>query len=219
MSKTNLCDLPYYENLLRRRERWGFLKTVGCTVWFTGLPGSGKSTIATQLERRLVRKGRHAVTLDADFIRLGLNRNLGYTREDRAENIRRIGEVSKLFATSGCIVIAAFISPYALDRENVRRLHKRDLLPFYEVFIDAPLSVCERRDPKGCYRQARKGLIKEFTGIDDPYEPPGKPDLVLRTAERTIDECVETCLDFLDRAGIIGDIHIDAFANRSEIVD
>jgi adenylylsulfate kinase len=172
-------------------------------MWFTGLPASGKSTVATALERALVARGIHAYRLDGDNVRHGLNRNLGFSREDRAENIRRIGEVARLFSDSGCIALTAFISPYIDDRERSRRLHEEAGLPFLEVFVDAPVEVCESRDPKGQYKAARAGKIKGFTGVDDPYEAPPRPELVLKTAELTVEQCVRLCVELLERREIL----------------
>lgn len=203
MKEFKATNIQWHEGLLAREERWDNLRSKGCTLWLTGLPASGKSTVASALEQVLVQRGIHAFRLDGDNIRHGLNKNLGFSREDRAENIRRIGEVAKLFAESGCIAITAFISPYIIDRDNNRSLHEKDGLRFFEVFIDAPLEVCEERDPKGQYKKARSGEIKGFTGVDDPYEAPKKPDLVLKTAERSVAECVQACIDFLADKEII----------------
>ena len=191
------AKVQWHASLLKRGSRWGRLSCRGCTVWLTGLPASGKSTIAAALEYALVMRGIRAYRLDGDNVRHGLNTNLGFSRGDRAENIRRVGEVAKLFADSGCIAIAAFISPYVVDRENVRRLHKDADLPFLEVFVDCPIGECMRRDPKGHYRMARAGHITGFTGVDDPYQEPMLPELVLKTAEKNVGDCVQACLDVL----------------------
>jgi adenylylsulfate kinase len=196
-------NIEWHRGLLKRRIRWERLSCRGATLWLTGLPASGKSTIASALEYALVMRGIHAYRLDGDNIRHGLNSNLGFSREDRAENIRRIGEVAKLIADSGCIAITAFISPYMTDRENIRRLHQEADLVFLEVFVDCPVQECMRRDPKGQYRQARAGKIKGFTGVDDPYEAPLLPDLVLKTAETNVEECVRACLDVLASRNLI----------------
>lgn len=167
----------------------------GWVVWLTGLPGSGKSTISTELERELFNMGLQAYVLDGDNIRHGLNRDLGFSPEDRQENIRRIGEVARLFADAGIICVTAFVSPYRRDRDLVRRL-----LPpgrFVEVFVNAPIEVCEQRDPKGLYAKARAGEIKEFTGVSAPYEPPLRPEVELRTDQHTVAECVAQIIDFL----------------------
>ena len=196
-------NVKWHEGLLERGTRWGRLSSRGATLWLTGLPASGKSTIASALEYALVTRGIHAYRLDGDNVRHGLNSNLGFSREDRAENIRRIGEVAKLFADSGCFAITAFISPYVGDRENVRRIHRAAGLEFLEVFVDCPVEECMRRDPKGQYRQAQAGKIKGFTGVDAPYEAPLLPELVLKTAETNVEECVRACLDALAGRNLI----------------
>jgi len=155
------------------------------------------------LEQVLVKKGARAFRLDGDNVRHGLNSNLGFSRQDRDENIRRIGEVAKLFAESGAIALTAFISPYITDRDRARKSHEQEGIGFFEVFVDTPLSVCEQRDPKGQYKKARAGEIKGFTGIDDPYEPPPKPELVLKTAEMDVGACVEKCMEMLKEKGIL----------------
>lgn len=165
----------------------------GCTIWFTGLSGSGKSTIATALHTRLVQSGRHAYMLDGDMLRTGLCSDLGFSARDRKENIRRISEVAKLLADAGLVVLVSAISPFESDRSRAREVHERAGLRFIEVFVDTPLSVCESRDPKGLYKKARAGLIPQFTGIDSPYEHPTRPELALRTAEFDIAACVEAC--------------------------
>ena len=165
-----------------------------CTVWFTGLSGSGKSTLALALEAELHSREVGSYVLDGDNIRFGLNRDLGFSRSDRTENIRRVGEVARLFCDSGLIVLTAFISPYLRDRELVRSLHAP--LTFVEVYLSTPLEECERRDKKGLYRKARNGEIEEFTGISAPYEPPVDPELVVDT-RRPLKECVEEVLAVL----------------------
>ncbi|WP_040790501.1 adenylyl-sulfate kinase [Nocardia paucivorans] len=157
--------------------------TRGATVWLTGLSGSGKSTVAVKLERRLVAAGRPAFLLDGDNLRHGLNSDLGFTTADRAENVRRVGEVARLFAEAGVVAIVSLISPYRADRDRARAVHEAAGLPFLEVFVDTPLEICEARDPKGMYARARAGEIRGFTGIDDPYEPPLTPTLVLRPSD------------------------------------
>lgn len=185
---------------LSRAERFARLGCVGKTLWMTGLSGSGKSTIAVALERTLVERGVRAYRLDGDNLRYGLNRDLGFSPEHRVENIRRIGEVAKLMAESGCVVIVSVISPYRADRDACRAMHERDAqgpIEFVEVFVDTPLEVCEQRDPKGLYRKARAGEIKGMTGVDAPYEAPVKPELVLRTAEMDVEGCVGACVRVL----------------------
>jgi len=162
----------------------------GCTVWFTGLSGAGKSTLSMKLEEYLCSKGIPSYNLDGDNIRHGLNKDLGFSPQDREENIRRIGEVAKLFADAGVVCLVSFISPYRKDRLSARRVHNKSNLPFVEVFVDTPLPVCERRDVKGLYRKARQGEIKGFTGIDSPYEPPENPEVNVKTAEYSVTECM-----------------------------
>jgi adenylyl-sulfate kinase len=164
----------------------------GCVVWFTGLSGSGKSTLATELERELFSRGKHAYVLDGDNVRHGLCSDLGFTPADRKENIRRIGEVANLFADSGMICITAFISPYRSDRELARRSVPTGR--FIEVYLNTPIEVCEQRDPKGLYVKARKGTIKEFTGVSAPYEPPLHPEIELHTEQCSVPECVAQIL-------------------------
>lgn len=171
------------------------------TVWFTGLSGSGKSTIATEVERRLVARGVAAYVLDGDNVRHGLNRDLSFSPEDRTENIRRIGEVCRLFYDAGLVVLTAFISPYASDRDGARTLHPPGA--FLEVFVDAPIEVCEQRDVKGLYQKARAGEIPEFSGISAPYEPPAAPELRLPTADRALESCVDDVLSMLVDRGVI----------------
>jgi bifunctional enzyme CysN/CysC len=157
----------------------GARPSVGATVWFTGLSGSGKSTVAVEVERSLVTAGRAAYLLDGDNLRHGLNADLGFSADDRSENIRRVGEVARLFADAGVVALVPVISPYAVDRARAREIHEAVGLPFLEVFVDTPLDVCEARDPKGLYAKARAGELRGFTGIDDPYEAPEHPDLRL----------------------------------------
>ena len=176
----------------------------GCLIWFTGLSGSGKSTVAYTLEHALVQRGHLAYVLDGDNIRHGLNKNLGFSAEDREENIRRIGEVGKLFVDTGVITLTAFISPYKADRDANRALLKPG--EFIEVFMDAPLDVCEQRDPKGLYKKARAGEIKGFTGIDDPYEPPENPELVIDTAEISPQDATTTIIQLLESNGFLPEL-------------
>lgn len=205
MTHVKATNIHWHAGALTRDERWGLLKARGATLWFTGLSASGKSTIASALEQVLVQRGVPCYRLDGDNIRFGLNKNLGFSAEDRAENIRRIGEVARLFADSGCIALTSFISPYRRDRDLARELHEKDKagpIPFLEVFVDAPIEVCEQRDPKGLYKKARAGELKGFTGIDDPYEPPLRPELVLKPATMSVEESVRACLDLLADRGI-----------------
>jgi len=181
---------------ITREERGARAGHAGAVVWLTGLPGSGKSTLAMALERRLFDRGWHAYTLDGDNMRHGLNADLGFSPADRQENIRRVGEVAALFADAGVICITAFISPYREDRVRARRAAGERR--FFEVHVNTVLATCERRDPKGHYRKARAGLIKDFTGVDAPYEAPERPDLAIETEGRDIDACVEELLGFVD---------------------
>ena len=204
MTEIKATNVTWHEGNLTREERWKALGSKGCTMWFTGLSASGKSTVASALEQVLVLQGVNAYRMDGDNIRMGLNKNLGFSAEDRAENIRRIGEVAKLFADNGSVAITSFISPYASDRDAVRALHEAEGIPFFEVFADSPLEACEARDPKGLYAKARAGEIKGFTGIDDPYDVPANAELVLKCAEKSVDECVAECVEMLKAKGIIG---------------
>ena len=188
-------------------ERRGLSRVRPAIVWLTGLSGCGKSTIAMALEKALVADGRMAFVLDGDNVRHGLNKNLGFSAEDRTENIRRIGEVARLFTSAGVMAITSFISPFRADREAVRRLVGAG--EFVEVFVEAPLEVCEARDPKGLYKKARAELAKgkglEFTGIDSPYEPPEKPEIHLHTDRMTVEESVAAILNHLRRNGYLLD--------------
>ncbi len=204
MTEVKATNVHWHEGNLTREERYKALGAKGCTLWFTGLSASGKSTVASALEQVLVQQGVNAYRMDGDNIRMGLNKNLGFSAEDRAENIRRIGEVAKLFADNGTVAITSFISPYGADRDNCRKLHEEAGLPFFEVFADTPLEECEKRDPKGLYKKARAGEIKGFTGIDDPYEEPKNAELVLKCAEKSVDECVAECVELLKAKGIVG---------------
>lgn len=172
-----------------------------CILWFTGLSGAGKSTVANALEGALHALGYHTYLLDGDNVRHGLNKNLGFSAEDREENIRRIGEVAKLFVDAGVIVLTAFISPYRRDREMVREIVEEG--EFIEVFVSTPLEVCEARDPKGLYKKARAGEIRGFTGIDDPYEPPEHPEITLPTDRKSVEESVAQILGELEARGYL----------------
>ena len=173
-------NVVWHESTLPRVERWSALGVQGATVWFTGLSGSGKSTVAVAVEQQLVARRQPTYLLDGDNLRHGLNGDLGFSADDRAENIRRIGEVARLFADAGVVALVPVISPYRAGRDRARAVHEAAGLPFLEVFVDTPIEECERRDPKGLYAKARAGEIKGFTGIDDPYEAPLAPELVLR---------------------------------------
>jgi adenylylsulfate kinase len=189
-----------------REDRYQILRQTGVTIWFTGLSGSGKSTIAVALESELFRLGKLSYRLDGDNVRLGINKNLGFSESDRQENIRRIGEVAKLFGDAGTIALSSFISPYKADRDNVRALHEAADLSFVEVFVDCSLEVAEQRDPKGLYKKARAGEITNFTGVDAPYEVPNAPEIHLKTDHMTLDEEVAIILDYLQQQNIIGKV-------------
>jgi len=192
-------NITWHEHRVSSRERERLAGHKGMVLWFTGLSGSGKSTIANLVDEKLYKRGIRSFVLDGDNIRHGLNKNLGFSAEDRAENIRRIGEVAKLFADAGVMAITCFISPYRADRDAARRL-----LPpgrFIEIYVDCPLQVCEQRDPKGLYKKARAGQIKGFTGIDDPYEPPAEPELVLRSAEKDPETLANEVIAYLESIG------------------
>ena len=197
------ANVTWQRNKLSRSARWELLGQCGATVWMTGLPASGKSTIAVALEDRISRAGHAAYLLDGDNLRHGLCGDLGFCREDRAENLRRVAHVARLFADSGTIAIVSLISPYAADREIARKVHEEGEIEFLEVFVNTPLEECERRDPKGLYARARRGEIESFTGIDGVYEPPPRPDLELRPAESTLDELVERVLAALAERGVL----------------
>jgi adenylylsulfate kinase len=191
--------LVWHPHKVTRQERATQKRQKPCIVWLTGLSGSGKSTIANALEGELHATGHHSYLLDGDNIRMGLNKGLGFSDADRVENIRRIGEVAKLFVDAGLIAITAFISPFRADRDMVRGLVGPD--EFFEVYVKAPLEVCEQRDPKGMYKKARAGVIKQFTGIDSPYEEPLKPELVIDTAAQDLEHSTRLLLEALRRSG------------------
>lgn len=176
-------DVVWHHGHVSREERWKAVGTTGATVWFTGLSGSGKSTVATEVERMLLASGRPCYLLDGDNLRHGLNGDLGFSAADRDENVRRVAEVARLFADAGLVALVPLISPYRAARERAREVHRVAGLPFFEVFVDTPVELCEQRDPKGLYAKARSGEITGFTGVDDPYEPPEAPELVLRPAD------------------------------------
>jgi len=184
---------------VKHAERHARNRHVGAVVWLTGLSASGKSTLANMTERALFDRGMQTCVLDGDNVRFGLNRDLGFSAEDRAENIRRIAEVAKIVAELGFVVVTAFISPYRHDRDGARRIMGEGSIkiPFIEVFVDAPLEVCERRDPKGLYVRARAGEIKQFTGVSDPYESPERPEIHLATGERSAEDCLGDLLGYV----------------------
>lgn len=203
MSEQKATNVTWHDGEVTREDRHVLLKQKGVTVWFTGLSGSGKSTVAVAVEKVLHDRGHLTYRLDGDNIRLGINRNLGFSAEDRTENVRRIGEIAKLFADAGVIVLTSFISPYRADREMVRQIHQDAGMDFLEVHIDVPLAEAEKRDPKGLYKKARAGQIKQFTGIDAPYETPEKPELVLHTDKLSLDDEVAGVIELLQTRGII----------------
>lgn len=203
MADQKATNVTWHEGEISREDRYQILRQKGATIWFTGLSGSGKSTIAVALEQALHRAGKLSYRLDGDNVRLGINKNLGFSEQDRKENIRRIGEIAKLFGDAGTIALSSFISPYRSDRDEVRQLHKAANLNFVEVFVDCTLAVAEERDPKGLYRKARAGEIKNFTGIDDPYEAPQEPEVHLRTDKMTVEQEVSIVIEYLIKNGII----------------
>jgi adenylylsulfate kinase len=203
MTQIKATNITWHEGHVSREERAQLLKQKGATLWFTGLSGSGKSTIAFTLEHVLVQRGRLAYVLDGDNIRHGLNKNLGFSAADREENIRRIGEVAKLFADCGVLTMTSFISPYRADRDKVRALHVEGKLPFIEVFVNTPIQTCEQRDPKGLYKKARAGQLKGFTGIDDPYEPPLQPELTIDATNTSPQQATVMLIEYLEKQGML----------------
>jgi adenylylsulfate kinase len=192
--------LPH-EGVIQKHDRQRLNGHRSAILWFTGLPGSGKSTLAHRLDEKLFARGIRTFVIDGDNLRAGLNRDLGFSAQDREENIRRVGEVARLFVEAGMIVMTAFISPYRKDREFVRNLVGKG--EFIEVYVKCPLSVCEQRDVKGHYKMARQGVLKHFTGIDDPYEEPEHPERVIETDQMTVDEGVEHIIRYLAEKGCI----------------
>ena len=202
MAEPKSKNLTWHEGQVSRTERENLLGQRGVTIWLTGLSGSGKSTVAVAAERRLADAGRLTYILDGDNVRQGLNNNLGFSPEDRSENIRRIGEVAKLFTDVGAIVFTSFISPYRADREAVRAILSEG--DFVEAYVAASLETCESRDVKGLYKKARAGEIPEFTGVSAPYEEPEKPELVIDTNGQTVDESADVLVDYLRKGGYLG---------------
>lgn len=195
MLMTKSSNIVWHDSEVTKQDRRRLNAHKSAILWFTGLSGAGKSTISAELEKRLFKKGIRTFRLDGDNIRHGLNKNLGFTPEDRTENIRRIGEVSKLMVDAGLFTLSAFISPYRADRKQIRQLVEDN--EFIEIFVKASLSICEERDPKGLYKKARLGEIKEFTGIDAPYEEPTSPELIIDTNTLSIDESVQKIIYYL----------------------
>ena len=201
MTEQKATNVTWHTHSVSKEDRWKFNGHKGAVVWFTGLSGCGKSTIANAVDYKLHQRGKTTFVLDGDNIRLGLNKNLTFSAEDRTENIRRIGEVAKLFASSGCITLTAFVSPYRSDRDKVR-----EIIPtgeFVEVFVNASLETCEARDPTGLYKKARAGEIKNFTGISDPYEAPVNPELILDSDKKSIDQLADEVIAYLEKHGIL----------------
>ncbi|WP_457743507.1 adenylyl-sulfate kinase [Sulfurimonas sp.] len=194
-------NIVWHDHNITKKQRSAIKQQKSCLLWFTGLSGSGKSTIANAVEAKLYELNKHTYLLDGDNIRMGLNRGLGFSDEDRIENIRRIGEVAKLFLDAGIIVLSAFISPFRKERDNVRRLLEDG--EFIEVYIETPLEVCEQRDPKGLYKKAKSGEIANFTGISSPYEAPKNAEIVIKTDKFAIEESVEKIIDYLIKKGYI----------------
>ena len=203
MAEQKATNVHWHEGDITRAHREKLLGHKGATLWFTGLSGSGKSTVAVELEGTLHEMGIVSYRLDGDNVRMGINKNLGFSAEDRTENIRRIGEVAKLFVDAGMISLSSFISPYRADRDNVRKLHEDAGMDFIEIFVDCSLEEAEARDPKGLYKKARAGEIKNFTGIDDPYEAPDKPEIHLHSDKQSLEEEVNEILAVLRARGIV----------------
>jgi len=201
MAEQKATNIVWHAGAVTRADREKLNGHKGCTVWLTGLSGSGKSTIAVDLEKRLAERGVRVYILDGDNVRHGLNKNLGFSPADRTENIRRIGEVAKLFTDAGIVALTAFISPYRADRDQVRAIMSDG--DFIEVHVDCPVETCEERDVKGLYKKARAGEIPEFTGISAPYEAPEKPELVVRTKDQTVEESSKQILTFLEQRGVL----------------
>ena len=201
MATRRATNIVWHDHKVTRAVRAAAKGQRPAILWFTGLSGAGKSTIANALESRLLRLGRHTYLLDGDNVRHGFNRDLGFSDADRVENIRRVGEVAKLFVDAGLIVMTAFISPFYADRDLVRNLVGEG--EFIEVFVYAPLEVAEARDPKGLYQRARAGEISNFTGIDSPYEEPESPELILDTSKLTVEQSVDALVDYLVKVGLL----------------
>jgi bifunctional enzyme CysN/CysC len=193
-------DIVWHAPVVPRRQRWEALGVRGATIWFTGLSGSGKSSVAAEVERLLVARGTATYLLDGDNLRHGLNADLGFSAADRDENVRRVGEVARLFADAGVVALVPLISPYRAGRDRARALHDAAGLTFLEVFVDTPLAECERRDPKGLYKKARAGELANFTGIDDPYEPPLDAELTLRPSDGAVADLATRTVERLDQS-------------------
>ncbi|HSW45749.1 MAG TPA: adenylyl-sulfate kinase [Phycisphaerae bacterium] len=207
MTEVKATNITWHNGHVGRDDRQTLLNQKGATVWFTGLSACGKSTIAFTVEHALVERGHLAYVLDGDNIRHGLNKNLGFSAADREENIRRIGEVTKLFADAGLVSLTSFISPYRKDRDQARKIHAEAGLAFVEVFVDVPIDECEKRDPKGLYKKAREAMAAGkgmgFTGVDDPYEEPLKPEIRIENHKCTVQEAAAQVLAYLEEKGIL----------------
>jgi adenylylsulfate kinase len=201
MTQQKSTNITWHHGKITKQDRMGLMRQKGVTIWLTGLSGSGKSTIAVELEHALLENGHQAYILDGDNIRHGLNKNLGFSPEDRTENIRRIGEVAKLFTDANIITVTAFISPYRQDRDDARGLQGDG--EFIEVYVKCPLDVCEERDTKGLYKKARAGEIKEFTGISAPYEEPENPEITVDSSEMSVEESTRAILAYLEENGYV----------------
>ena len=201
MAEQKATNVKWHHGKITKEERAKLLNQKGATIWLTGLSGSGKSSIAVELEHALIENKHQAFILDGDNIRHGLNKNLGFSPEDRTENIRRIGEVAKLFTEANIITVAAFVSPYREDRDNVRKLLGDG--EFIEIYVKCSLEVCEERDTKGLYKKARAGEVKDFTGISAPYEEPLNPELTIDSSKLSIEESTRTILDYLETKGYV----------------
>ena len=201
MAEQKATNIKWHHGKITKEDRERLLDQKGLTIWLTGLSGSGKSTIAVELEHALIQNKHQAYILDGDNIRHGLNKNLGFSPEDRTENIRRIGEVAKLFTEANIITIAAFVSPYREDRDNVRKL--LDYGKFVEVYVKCSLEVCEARDTKGLYKKARAGEVKDFTGISAPYEEPLDPELTVDSSKLSVEESTREILNYLEEKGYV----------------
>ncbi len=200
---TSNRNIKWHTPRITKKDRWGSNKHKSALIWITGLSASGKSTIAIELEHRLFQKKIKTFVLDGDNVRHGLNKDLGFSPEDRKENLRRVGEVAKLLVDAGLLTIAAFISPYASDRDSIRELFRGDNEEFIEVYLKCDLNVCESRDPKGLYKKARSGEIPVFTGISQRYEAPASPEMVIETDRLSIEESVERLIAYLKEKEII----------------
>lgn len=203
MVNQKATNVTWHKGEVSSTDRRSLLGQRGATLWFTGLSGSGKSTIAVALESALMAQSKLSYRLDGDNIRLGINKNLGFSAADRAENIRRIGEIAKLFNEAGVITLASFISPYRADRDQVRRIHQEMGLAFVEIFVDCDLASAEKRDPKGLYKKARAGEIKNFTGIDDPYEAPVNAEIHLVSDRMSLNDEVNYILQYLQNLNVL----------------